>query len=67
MRNFRINYEPKYFGIDRVPLVHSKRLFNDYIINTTFKNIYDVLEKPEPVDSLYSYSPKVKDLDNSKF
>lgn len=67
MRNFRSNYEPKYFGINRIPLIPPKRLFNDCIIRTTFKDIYDVLEKQKDPDTLYSYSPKIKDLDNSKF
>ena len=53
MRNFRSNYEPKYFGINRIPLIPPKRLFNDYIISTTFKDIYDVLEK-QKTPTLYT-------------
>lgn len=66
MRNFRSNYEPKYFGINRIPLIPPKRLFNDYIISTTFKNIYDVLERQEEPDTLYGYSLKIKHLDKFK-
>ena len=66
MRNFRSNYELKYFGINRTPLIPPKRLFNDCIISTTFKDIYDVLEKQEESDTLHSYSPKIKDLDKAK-
>lgn len=66
MRNFRTNYESKYFGIRRTHLIPPKRLFNSSISNTTFKNIYDVLESKPKNDRLYSYAPKLKDLDKSK-
>ena len=67
MRNYKENYELKYFGLNRKNLKIVKRLFLEDVTETSFKNIYLLLDKNNiSKNKMYSYSNKIKDLDKLK-
>ena len=65
MRNYKTNYVPKYFGLSRANIKPAKRLFMDDVVETSYKNIYSMLNKENTSKKLYSYSKQIEGLDNS--
>ena len=66
MRNYKINYEPKYFGLNRANIKPVKRLFISDIAETSYKDIYSMLNKKDTAKKIYSYSNKIEGLDDSQ-
>ena len=60
MRNYKANYVPKYFGVNRTNIKLAKRLFICDVIETNYKDIYLILNKEDTSKELYSYSKKMK-------
>lgn len=66
MRNYKTNYEPKYFGLNRANIKPVKRLFISDIVETSYKDIYSMLNKKDTSKKIYSYSKKIKGLDDRR-
>ncbi len=67
MRDYKMNYEPKNFGMDREKIMPVKRLYTDDIIETKFKDTHLLLERSnECQNKMYSYSKKIEGLDDLK-
>lgn len=51
---------PKYLGLNRANSEPAKKLFIDDVIETSYRDIYSILNKEDTSKELYSYSKKMK-------
>ena len=61
MRNYKINYEPKYFGLNRANIKPVKRLFISDIAETSYKDIYSMFNKKDTAKKYIAIPIKLKD------
>lgn len=61
MRNYKANYVPKYFGVNRTNIKPAKRLFISDIVETSYKDIYSMLNKKDTSKKYIAILKKLKD------